>query len=194
MRPGIAPELPEEPDPEQAPVATGRRRSPLRDVALVLLVAVVGFLVAAVWLSPVPVFAREDAVPRVIGTGLTDAEQQLTAQGYRVRVESGVESPELERGKVVRQDPPAGTAAPRGTVVTLTPSAGQMSVAVPDLIGLEMNQAIKVLAAAGLKTGAVDSVLDRDQDGGVVLGTRPSAGAGRLPGSAVDLIVNGANQ
>jgi beta-lactam-binding protein with PASTA domain len=94
----------------------------------------------------------------------------------------------------MRQDPPAGTLAPRSTVVIVTPSAGQMLVAVPDLVGLEMNQAIKVLAAAGLKPGAIDSVIDREEDGGVVLGTRPSAGAGRMPGSTVDLIVNGANQ
>jgi beta-lactam-binding protein with PASTA domain len=79
-------------------------------------------------------------------------------------------------------------------VVVITPSAGQMPVAVPDLVGLELNQAITVLRAAGLKPGGIDSVIDREEDGDVVLGTRPSAGAGRMPGSTVDLIVNGANQ
>jgi serine/threonine-protein kinase len=199
MRPGITPDpaLPEaEPDPDSV-LDLGKRpgkRSPLRDVALVLLVAVVGFLVAALWFSPVPVFSREDTVPLLIGTGLSEAEQQLGGLGYRVRIQPAAESPDVARGKVVRQDPPAGTAAPRSTVVVLTPSAGPMPVAVPDLIGLEMNQAIKVLAAAGLKAGTVDSVMDREEDGGVVLGTRPSAGAGRLPGSTVELIVNGANR
>jgi serine/threonine-protein kinase len=190
MRPDIASapvvEEPVEPHP--------RRRSVLRDVLLVLLVAVVGFLVAALWLSPVSLFAHDDTVPLLVGTGLSDAEAQLAGLGYRVRVAPAVESPEVERGKIMRQDPPAGTIAPRSTVVIVTPSAGQMPVAVPDLVGLEMNQAIKVLGAAGLKPGGIDSVVDREEDGGVVLGTRPSAGAGRLPGSTVDLIVNGANQ
>jgi serine/threonine-protein kinase len=190
MRPDIASapvvEEPVEPHP--------RRRSVLRDVLLVLLVAVVGFLVAALWLSPVSLFAHDDTVPLLVGTGLSDAEAQLAGLGYRVRVAPAVESPEVERGKIMRQDPPAGTIAPRSTVVIVTPSAGQMPVAVPDLVGLEMNQAIKVLGAAGLKPGGLASVVDREEDGGVVLGTRPSAGAGRLPGSTVDLIVNGANQ
>lgn len=190
MRPGIAAEPVDEQPGEERP----RRRSALRDVLLVLLVAVVGFLVAALWLSPVPLFAHDDVVPLLIGTGLSDAEAQLSGLGYRVRVAPAVESPEVERGKIMRQDPPAGTLAPRSTVVIVTPSAGQMPVAVPDLVGLEMNQAIKVLAAAGLKPGAIDSVIDREEDGGVVLGTRPSAGAGRMPGGTVDLIVNGANQ
>lgn len=190
MRPGIAAEPVDEQPGEERP----RRRSALRDVLLVLLVAVAGFLVAALWLSPVPLFAHDDVVPLLIGTGLSDAEAQLSGLGYRVRVAPAVESPEVERGKIMRQDPPAGTLAPRSTVVIVTPSAGQMPVAVPDLVGLEMNQAIKVLAAAGLKPGAIDSVIDREEDGGVVLGTRPSAGAGRMPGGTVDLIVNGANQ
>ena len=190
MRPDIAADAPVEEPGEPQP----RRRSVLRDVLLVLLVAVVGFLVAALWLSPVSLFAHDDVVPLLIGSGLSDAEAQLSGLGYRVRVAPAVESPEIERGKIMRQDPPAGTIAPRSTVVIVTPSAGQMPVAVPDLVGLEMSQAITVLGAAGLKPGAVDSVIDRQEDGGVVLGTRPSAGAGRMPGSTVDLIVNGANQ
>jgi serine/threonine-protein kinase len=190
MRPDIA----SAPVVEEPAESEPRRRSVLRDVLLVLLVAVVGFLVAALWLSPVSLFAHDDEVPLLIGTGVADAETQLAGLGYRVRVAPAVESPEVERGKIMRQDPPAGMFAPRNTVVIITPSAGQMPVAVPDLVGLEMNQAIKVLGAAGLKPGGVDSVIDREEDGGVVLGTRPSAGAGRMPGSTVDLIVNGANQ
>lgn len=190
MRPDIA----SAPVTEEPAGTQPRGRSVLRDVLLVLLVAVVGFLVAALWLSPVSLFAHDDAVPLLIGAGVSDAEAQLAGLGYRVRVAPAVESPEVERGKVMRQDPPAGMFAPRHTVVVITPSAGQMPVAVPDLVGLELNQAITVLRAAGLKPGGIDSVIDREEDGDVVLGTRPSAGAGRMPGSTVDLIVNGANQ
>jgi serine/threonine-protein kinase len=190
MRPGIAPD----PHPGDEPPAPARRRSPWRDAGLVLLVAVVGFLVAMVWFSPVPIFSRESTVPTLVGTGVSDAQQELAGLGYSARIEPAIESPIVPRGQVVRQDPPAGTSAPRNTVVHLTPSAGQMPVLVPDLVGLEMGQAENVLAAAGLRTGSVDSVIDREQDGGVVLATRPSAGSGRPSGSTVDLIVNGANQ
>jgi beta-lactam-binding protein with PASTA domain len=62
---------------------------------------------------------------------------------------------------------------------------------VPDLVGLDAALAERILAAAGLRVGDIDSVADRTQDLGVVLGTRPSAGAGRRAGDQVDLIING---
>lgn len=196
MRPGFVPDAdaPAEPEEPAEPAPDDPRRRAARDVAIVLLVAVVGFLVAAVWLSPVPIFSREDLIPQVAGSDVTSARQQLTGLGYRVRIEPAVENPDVPRGTVVRQDPPSGTAAPRGTVVMLTPSAGRMPVPVPDVVGLEMGQASRGPEDAGLVVGEVDSAIDRRQDGGVVLGTRPAAGQGRDPGSPVDLIVNGADQ
>ena len=78
--------------------------------------------------------------------------------------------------------------------MTLTPSAGRLQIPVPDLSGVEAQQAAVILAAAGFRLGAIDTVIDRQRDLGVVLGTRPSAGSARLPGDEIELIVNGASR
>ena len=168
------------------------RRRPLRDILIVALIGVVGFLVAWMVLAPVSIWQDEGTVPRVIGMGLTEARTELTTEGYRVTVADGDAHISAPRGEVYWQDPPPGTTAPPGTSVTVTASTGLLQVPTPDVVGLDQVQAERVIIASGLKVGARDSVTDRTEVGGVVLGTRPSAGMARSVGASVDLIVNGA--
>lgn len=168
------------------------RRRPFRDILIIALVGVVGFLVAWMVLAPVSIWQDEGTIPRVIGMGLTEARTELTTQGYRVTVANGDAHISAPRGEVYWQDPPPGTTAPPGTSVTVTASTGLLQVPTPDVVGLDQVLAEKVIVASGLKVGARDSVTDRTEVGGVVLGTRPSAGMARSVGASVDLIVNGA--
>ena len=170
------------------------RRRIARDVGIVAAIAVVGFVAAVVWLSPVPLVRREQVVPRVLGVGLDSARRELSLLDYRVVVAEGQGHASAPRGVVVWQDPPPGLALPAGGTVTLTPSAGRLQIPVPDLSGVEAQQAAVILAAAGFRLGAIDTVIDRQRDLGVVLGTRPSAGSARLPGDEIELIVNGASR
>ena len=175
-------------------VSSPTRRRIARDAGIIAAIAILGFVAAVVWLSPVPLVRTEHVVPRVLGLGLDSARRELASFDYRVVVAEGQEHPSATRGVVVWQDPPPGLAMPAGGTVTLTPSAGRMQVTVPDLGGVEAGQAAAILAAAGFRLGAVDTVIDRQRDVGVVLGTRPSAGSARLPGDEVELIVNGASR
>lgn len=173
--------------------AAGRRTSrPFRDLLIIALIGVVGFLVAWMVLAPVSIWQDEGTIPRVVGLGLTEARTELTTQGYRVTVADGDAHISAPRGEVYWQDPPPGTTAPPGTNVTVTASTGLLQVPTPDVVGLDQVQAERVIIASGLTVGARDSVTDRTEVGGVVLGTRPSAGMARSVGASVDLIVNGA--
>jgi serine/threonine-protein kinase len=178
--------------PPAVPAPTRRRI--VRDAAIIIAIAIAGFAVAVVWLSPVPLVREDRVVPRVLGLGLDSARRELGALDYRVVVGEAQEHPSAARGVVIWQDPPPGLALPAGGAVTLTPSAGRMQVTVPDLSGVEAGQAATILAAAGFRLGAVDTVIDRQREVGVVLGTRPSAGSARLPGEEIELIVNGASR
>ncbi|HEU4799923.1 MAG TPA: PASTA domain-containing protein [Gemmatimonadales bacterium] len=169
-----------------------RAARPLRDIFIIVLIGLVGFLVAWMVLAPVSIWQDEGTVPRVVGMGLTEARTELTTQGYRVTVADGDAHISAPRGEVYWQDPPPGTTAPPGTSVTITASTGLLQVPTPDVVGLDQVQAERVIIASGLKVGARDSVTDRTEVGGVVLGTRPSAGMARSVGASVDLIVNGA--
>ena len=75
------------------------------------------------------------------------------------------------------------------SVVQLTVSSGPSLVAVPDVIGLNVPQAAKILAAAGVRVGSVDT-LPGGEERGVVLATRPTAGVGRPRGAAINLVVS----
>lgn len=168
------------------------RRRPFRDLLIIALIGVVGFLVAWMVLAPVSIWQDEGTIPRVVGMGLTEARTELATQGYRVTVADGDAHISAPRGEVYWQDPPSGTTAPPGTNVTVTASTGLQQVPTPDVVGLDQVQAERVIIASGLTVGARDSVTDRTEVGGVVLGTRPSAGMARSVGASVDLIVNGA--
>ncbi len=168
-----------------------RSRRLLRDAGIVAVVALLGFGAGTLWLSPVPVVSSSGSVPRLIGLELDAARRELTALGYRAAIADAREHADARRGAVIAQDPPPGVALPAGGTVTVTPSAGPAQLPVPDLVGLDAALAERILDAAGLAVGAIDSVADPGADLGVVLGTRPSAGAGRRAGDAVDLIING---
>ena len=178
--------------PQAAPpfVATVFGRRLLRDGAIVLATFAVGYVFASAWLSPVPLLTSDRALPRVLELSGGEAQRKLGELGFRVKFEDERTHPTIPRGAIVWQDPPAGTILPQNTVITLAPSAGPQQVPVPDIVGLPMPFAVKVLAAAGLKPGGIDTVAS-DPEPNIVIATRPAAGVGREPGSAVELVVSG---
>ena len=171
-------------------IATVFGRRLLRDGAIVLATFGVGYVIASAWLSPVPLLTSDHALPRVLELPAGEAQRKLGALGFRVKFEDERAHPTVPRGAIIWQDPPAGTILSRNAVVSLTPSAGPQLVLVPDIVGLPTPFALKVLAAAGLKPGGVDTVTS-DPEPNVVIATRPAAGVGREPGSPVDLVVSG---
>jgi len=171
-------------------VATVFGRRLLRDAAIVLVTFAVGYVLASAWLSPVPLLTTDHALPRVLELTAGEAQRKLGDLGFRVKLEDERAHPTIPRGAIVWQDPPPGTILSQNSVVTLAPSAGPQFVPVPDIVGLPVPFAVKVLAAAGLKRGAVDTVAS-DPEPNVVIATRPAAGVGREPGTAVDLVVSG---
>jgi len=170
--------------------ATVASRRLLRDVLIVGATFGVGYLIASAWLSPVPLLTRDHAVPRVLDLPIAEAQQKLGELGFRAKLDDERPHPTAPRGAIVWQDPAPGTILPQHSVVTLVPSAGLQQVPVPDIVGLAMPYAGRVLAAAGLKVGEVDTVA-ADPEPNVVVATRPAAGGGRDPGGVVDIVVSG---
>lgn len=175
------------------PPPRGRRRNRrLLQAAAVagglIAVFVVGWLGSALWFSPAPLLPEERTVPRLVELRLEDAEAALARAELRGRVADQRAHPGAARGVVIWQDPAPGTAVPMNTAVQLTTSTGPASVPVPDITGFIVRDAATILDAVGLSIGEIDTVASPGEPG-VVLGTRPSAGTGRRPGSAVGLIV-----
>jgi beta-lactam-binding protein with PASTA domain len=147
-----------------------------------------GYLLTCV-AYPAPLIARDQSVPRVLGLPRAAAENELQVQGFKTKVEGEMPDPVIPAGHILWQDPPPETELARGAVVTLTVSSGPGPVSVPDVIAFEPVQARQVLEAAGLRIGNVDTVANA-AEAGVIVATRPAAGASRTPGGAIDLVVS----
>jgi hypothetical protein len=170
--------------------ATGAGGWWLRGALIVLATFGVGYLIALAWLSPVPIFSSDHAVPRLLDVPVAEAEAKLAELGFRGRAGPARSHPTIGAGHVAWQDPPAGMVLPENTVIGYAPSSGRAPIPVPDVIGFSRAHAERVLAAAGLRAGSVDTVA-ADPEPGVVIATRPAAGTARDPGRTVDLVVSG---
>lgn len=160
-----------------------------RDMGLIALVALIGYVLSGYWISPDAVFASEHAVPRVLDLPVADARERLGELGFRVRVEGERPNAVVPRGAVLWQDPPPETVVQPNSSVQLVLSGGAAPVNVPDVIGLSLPYAESIIEAAGLKLGRVDRVTS-GQEAEVVLSVRPPPGNGRPPGSRVEVLVS----
>jgi beta-lactam-binding protein with PASTA domain len=161
-----------------------------RDLGLVGLTALLGYVITTVWMAPDKVATSEHSVPRVLELPLDKARSELVRLGFRIRLDGQRTSPDVPRGAVLWQDPPPETILPPGATVQLTVSDGPAPVTVPDVVGLSLPYAERILNAAGIKVGNVDTVRAAPEPG-VVMAVRPPPGNGRPRGSSVDLLVSG---
>jgi serine/threonine-protein kinase len=119
------------------------------------------------------------AVPTVVGRPRADAEAELTRAGLAAEV---VERPndEVERGRVVSQEPDGG-ALRRGATVQLVVSTGSDELVVPDVRGMSVDSARRRLEEAGFK------VRVRALPIGNVIAQQPGPGTERKPGATVTI-------
>jgi eukaryotic-like serine/threonine-protein kinase len=175
-----------------ASAETGAWRRFARDIGLVALVAGAGYAVSSYYISPDAAGGDDHAIPRVLGQPVEQARSALASAGFRSRVDGERPSATIRRGGVIWQDPPPDMVVAPNAVVQLVLSAGPAPATVPDVIGLALPYAEKVVEAAGIRVGRVDTVRGGDPEAGVVIATRPAPGNGRPRGAAVDLVVSGA--
>jgi eukaryotic-like serine/threonine-protein kinase len=127
-------------------------------------------------------------VPDVIGRDSNTAAQMLNNRGFEVREESRV-SEDVERGRVVAQDPRPNTTADEGSTVTIFVSAGPGEAAVPSLAGQSQEEAEQALRDAGFQPEAERQYSD-DVERGQVIATEPPAGTVIERGTTVTLLVS----
>jgi serine/threonine-protein kinase len=127
-------------------------------------------------------------IPDVVNQTERDATAAITGLGLLVRVQDEY-SDTVEADQVIRTDPVAGTEALLGDTVLIVVSLGQEPVEVPDLIGLNQDQATDALSERGLEMSATTQpVADADQNG-IVISQDPTAGERLLPGTTVNVVI-----
>ncbi|MCR4651211.1 MAG: Stk1 family PASTA domain-containing Ser/Thr kinase [Lachnospiraceae bacterium] len=105
----------------------------------------------------------EAIIPDVHGKLLAEAVAILNNEGFEVeKVEAPSDS--VAKGNIVDQVPLAGTAAKRGSVVTISVSIGPSTskVKVPAVVGLDIDEAMALIIENGLQVGAVTDTTNED--------------------------------
>jgi serine/threonine-protein kinase len=162
------PPPPPEGPPERQGFFTPGRLALLALLLLLLAGAIAFFLLKGGSSTPSVV------VPTVIGTSEDKATETLTAAGFEV-VPRKIPRANTPSGRVIEQDPTAGSKAPEGSTVTITVSAGLGQATVPDVKGMEEATAKRKLQNVGFKVEVDRQHSDRVKEG-IVIGTVPPAG------------------
>jgi serine/threonine-protein kinase len=138
--------------------------------------------------SRVRVVVSSGAPPRTLkdyGNGRTTLEAvkaDLTAAGLvpAVVTES---SEKVDKDKVIRTEPAAGSQVAKGSTVTVVVSSGPPLITVPDVYGMKGREAEDYLMDRGWRVTGIDG-----PSSGVVIGTDPDAGQQRPKGSPIRII------
>jgi len=173
--------------PPSLPRIPGRRVA--RDLGILLLIFVVGFSIAFIWLSPGPLLASDHSTPDVVGMPGDRAEVLLGQAGFKAKRAESRQHPTYEQGIVIWQDPAAGTILPEGTPVTLTVSDGIAPYAVPDVSRLPLDLAARIIQAGGFRMSKVDTARSSGPPG-IVVEVRPAIGSVQPAGTSIQLVVS----
>lgn len=135
--------------------------------------------------------ARTVIYPNLAGIDLPQAQILLEQNSLRQGYVSYVHHPDRSKQEIVTQFPPAGFKGLHGDAIDLLVSAGPkpVSIGMPDVRGLSLNQAIKIIERDRLVLGAVATVVDPDTADDTITGQTPGAGHRVDVGTPVDLTI-----
>jgi serine/threonine-protein kinase len=127
-------------------------------------------------------------IPELKGKTQAEATNVLSNLGFQVSIVEEP-SPDVDQGKVLRTDPPAGQPLAPGNTVTVVVSTGKFAV-VPSVVGMPAAQAIGVLKQAGFVPSLTTQLLPLGHpDDGKVLSQDPPPGQKLDAGSVVTIRV-----
>jgi len=130
----------------------------------------------------------EATVPDVVGRQQAAAESLLENAGF-VPEAVPQNDDSIPAGRVIAQNPPGGSKAQKGSVVTIAVSVGPAPVEVPDVEGRSAAEAANELGRLGFKVSERRES-NEDVPAGTVLYTDPSPGTSLPRGSTVVVVVS----
>jgi eukaryotic-like serine/threonine-protein kinase len=131
-------------------------------------------------------------VPLVEGLREANAVSQLEEAGLVPNVVRGAD-PEVEQGFVARQEPGDGAEVAPGSEVTIFVSTGPRQTVVPNVVGMDYDEAVRTLRDAGLDWERREVFSNKRPDR--VVGQEPAADETVVEGTVVTLEVSkGAKQ
>ncbi len=172
------------------PVGSWQRRIVFWAAIPLLLILIVILLVDNVVMPTVTRQGAAFELPDLTQMSVDDAEIELEELGLTYEITAREFSPGEPEGIVLAQNPIPGTAVKPDRIIRFVVSLGQKLIAIPDVSGRSVRQAILDLETEGLELGEIawafsDTIPER-----VVVFSYPEAGREIPLGSPVNLMVN----
>ena len=184
-------EKPEKPAAPSLPARTHRVRETLATTFVALLAFTVGLLVFNNVLMPRIVHrAGEVHVPDLANLTVEQAQSTLEPTGLVLSRAGERFDANIARGRIVQQDPAAGTPVRGHRRVSVTVSLGEEFSSVPELFGETRRGAELLLEHAGLRVGGVTRAPSDAVGEGLVVATDPPAESVLPRGMPVALLIS----
>jgi serine/threonine-protein kinase len=132
----------------------------------------------------------EVKVPDLSGRTLEEAGRSARDLGLVVEVVDERNDPGVSSGRVLQQEPPAGSAVRRGRKIKVVVSLGGRVISVPDLVGQGSRAAEIEIRRGGLQVGSEARVHRSRSVSGAVVAQGPPAGTPAVPGTRIHRLVS----
>ena len=129
-------------------------------------------------------------VPSILGMQPDQARELLKGRGLLFTLSAERENTSYAAGTVAEQNPLPGSQVQGGSNVQAAVARGGKQVAVPALVGLKKDEALRQLVAAGFVAAPEKEAPSETAPVGAVVDTQPAPGTPLKPQSSVTLVLS----
>lgn len=168
-----------------------RRR--LKIIAAILILILIGYGYIAVKYFGLGSFLsrsteEEVSVPNVLNMTIEEAQNEVRDLGINIVLKSEEFSNQVSEGKIITQTPIAGSKLKKGDSISVIVSRGNTKVPVPNVVGMTLSDAEKLLNDNGLLLGNVKYQYNSAKEGTVL--EQSLLGGSSDEGQKVSLVVS----
>ncbi|MGC8746195.1 MAG: PASTA domain-containing protein, partial [Candidatus Saccharicenans sp.] len=160
------------------------------DLINFLLLILIFFFGGAVISSQVILNDEMVNVPDLSGMTIDQARSELQKRDLSLTIAGSEFSNDLEKGRILAQDPAPGSRLKVNRSISVTISSGRASASVPSLVGLSLEQSVNQLRAAGLSRGPLSQIHTPRYPAGKVMAQNPPPEAVVERSTPVGLLVS----
>ena len=155
-----------------------RKRLKIALAILILILVTQIFIFAKFFLSGLGNNEGQISAPDLYNLTLDEAQRSLDKLNLNIRVNIEDEySNEVEKGKIISQQPMSGATLQEGDTVTLVLSKGPMKGYIPNVVGLTLGEAGNVLKENKLSLGNIKYEYSDTYNSGIVIAQDPKSGS-----------------
>lgn len=155
-----------------------RKRLKIALTILILILATQIFIFAKFFLGGPGNKEGQISAPDLYNLTLDEAQRSLDKLNLNIRVNIEDEySNEVEKGKIISQQPMSGATLQEGDTVTLVLSKGPMKGYIPNVVGLTLGEAGNILKENKLSLGNIKYEYSDTYNNGIVIAQDPKSGS-----------------